>query len=210
MINFDIDKGILDLQSKIGVSPTFFKQIYDEDDWSFIIKLHALIEAACNHLILYHLQEPKLSKIITRLELSSQVIGKIAFLKSLDLLSKYYRRFIVALSELRNSLVHDVRNSTFSIQEMIGNYAPKELKNFAESFAPWEKTLIELNKKDGALKGTIATELTVDKLIKRTKENPKFHIWLGAHNLLVALIDNYSYSDYKNWLKLRYDSEEIK
>lgn len=50
----EIDRGILELESKIGVKSGFFASLLEEDDWSFVIKLHALFEAACTHLLLYH------------------------------------------------------------------------------------------------------------------------------------------------------------
>ena len=77
----EIDEGILDLESKMGVRNGFFETLRDAgDDWSFVIKLHALIEAACTHLLLYHLEEPVLSEAISRLDLSSRPVGKVAML----------------------------------------------------------------------------------------------------------------------------------
>jgi len=209
MIDFKVDKGILNLQTRIGIPQDFFIKLLNEDDWSFIIKLHALIEAACTHLILFHLKEPELSKIISRLELSNQTIGKLALLKALDLIGKNNRRYIISLSELRNSLVHDVRNSTFDLRDKINNFSKNELKKFTDSFTPWENTILSIKKEDGSQKNKIEIDITDEQLMERAKSNPKFHIWLGAHNLLVSLVDSYSYSDYKNWLKMKNDPDDI-
>lgn len=105
-----IDKGILELQEKLNLPKDFFKNLLQEDDWSFIIKLHALIEAACGSLLLYHFDEPGLKTIISRLELSNKTTGKIAFLKELELLGDNNRRFVSSLSEWRNNFVHNVQN----------------------------------------------------------------------------------------------------
>src|SRR3546814_8687791 len=73
---------------KIGVRENFFKDLLGEDDWSFVIKLHALFEAAFTHLLLFHFKEPELTDIFARLELSNKATGKIAFLGKLELLGK--------------------------------------------------------------------------------------------------------------------------
>src|SRR3546814_18866509 len=86
--DFKVDAGILELEAKIGVRENFFKDLLGEDDWSFVIKLHALFEAACTHLLLFHFKEPELTDIFARLELSNKATGKIAFLGKLELLGK--------------------------------------------------------------------------------------------------------------------------
>ena len=106
-----IAEDVLELESKVGVKQGFFAALLDEDDWSFVIKLHALFEAACTHLLLFHFKEPDLAEVVSRLELSNKTTGKLAFLSRLELLGKEGRRLISTLSELRNNLVHDVRNA---------------------------------------------------------------------------------------------------
>ena len=132
-ITLSIDKGICMLQEKIGLRSGFFSALYDEDDWSFVIKLHALLEAACTHLLMFHFREPELNDVISRLELSGRTVGKTVFLGKLGLLGKEYRRFVAALSELRNDLVHDIRNSEFSLREFVQSLDPIAIRNFAVS-----------------------------------------------------------------------------
>ena len=96
------DKGILELERRIGVRSGFIRRLPREDDWSFIIKLHALFEAVCTHLLLHHFKEPDLADTFSRLELSNKTTGKIAFLGKLELLNVENRRFITTLSELRS------------------------------------------------------------------------------------------------------------
>lgn len=84
--DFNVSKAILELESKIGVPENFFRNFNDADDWSFVIKLHALFEAACSHLLLFHFKEPDLSEVFSRLELSNKTTGKIAFLGKTALL----------------------------------------------------------------------------------------------------------------------------
>lgn len=36
---------LTDLESELGVASAFFNGLLDEDDWSFVIKLHSLINS---------------------------------------------------------------------------------------------------------------------------------------------------------------------
>ncbi len=198
-----MDDAILKFEKKIGVQAGFFEKLKDEDDWSFIIKLHALFETACTHLLIFHFNEPNLVKILSRLEISNKTTGELALLKELELLGKNYRVFIYSLSELRNFLVHDIRNSTFTIQEMVNGFNRKELKQFAMTFSPFEKTILEINKRNSRLKLNIPKDYDENTLIQRAKNNPKEYIWYGAHAVLIEIIDMLHYSDYKQWMKAK-------
>ena len=52
------DPAIHELERHVGVREGLFQRLLEEDDWSFVIKLHALLEAVCTHLLLFHFQEP--------------------------------------------------------------------------------------------------------------------------------------------------------
>lgn len=184
----------------IGVSSGFYKKLIEEDDWSFVIKLHALLEAATTHLIVFHLQESNLRKIISRLDMSNNQTGKIAFLKELEMMSKENRKYIRSLSEIRNSLVHDIRNVEFSLREFISDYSEKEITRFAKSFSPFEALTIELKgaKQFGE---EIETDLTINMLKERAKNDPKRYIWRGGHAVIISIMNNHLYSDYLNWRK---------
>ena len=200
-----MDKGILNLEQRIGLPAGFFEKLKNEDDWSFIIKLHAVFEAACTHLLLFHFQEPELSEVFSRLELTNKTTGKVAFLGRLELLSKRNRRFITALSELRNSLVHDIRNHAFLLKDKVAGFTGEQLRNFTVTFNPWEEHLREMIR--NPLIGKPSQELIeyseLDKCMARAKEDPKGFIWLGSHNVLVSIVDMHGYSDYKKWIKAK-------
>ena len=130
--------GIDELERKLGVSPGFVEALEKEDDWSFVIKLHALFESVCTHLLVHHFRESSIHDIVSHLELSNKRTGKAAFLKALGLLGDDERRYISSLSELRNNLVHDVRQSTFRLAEMVEAFDAKALKAFTKTFSPHE------------------------------------------------------------------------
>jgi hypothetical protein len=101
----------VDIQYNLGGG--FLLHLYQEDDWSFVIKAHALIEAAVSQLLTQHVGDTRLSEVFERLELSNTQTGRLAFVKALNLLSDNERRFVRGFSELRNRLVHNVHNVRF-------------------------------------------------------------------------------------------------
>src|SRR5437588_5502094 len=60
-------------------------------------------------------QREKLGDIISRLETNDRRTGKIAFIKAFELLPDDGITFIRKISELRNRLVHDVKNFNFNM-----------------------------------------------------------------------------------------------
>ena len=100
-------EDLADLERDVGVASGFFHEVLSVgDDWSFVIKVHALIEAAVSHLLAEVAGQPALLDVFTQLELSNGRTGKIAFAKALECLEDYERGSIRKLSELRNQLVH--------------------------------------------------------------------------------------------------------
>lgn len=124
------------LEQKLGLQSGFFESLdgEDENDWSFVIKVHALIEAAVSHLLTEHLQRPELDDLFSRLDMSNKGTGKAAFVKALGLLEEPERRFISSLSELRNRLVHDVRNVNFDLASHVEEMSQKEQDTFLKNF----------------------------------------------------------------------------
>ena len=91
--------------------------LHDASDWSFVIKLHALLETAVSQLLVHSLARKELADVFASLEMSHTKTGKLAFVKALDLLPKAHLDFIRALSELRNQLAHRVENVSFTLTE---------------------------------------------------------------------------------------------
>ncbi|WP_297479979.1 hypothetical protein [Ferrovum sp.] len=206
-----MSNAILELESRVGVPKNFFRSLNASDDWSFIIKLHALFEAACTHLLLFHFKEPELTEVFSRLELSNKVTGKIAFLGKIGLLGKENRRFISTLSELRNSLVHDVRNAEFSLPAMVTGLGAAEVTNLAIAFSPFETHVRQFPYDPDMKLGyeiDWQTQAAVASVIERFKADPKYHIWIGAYSVLGSIVDMYGYSDYKQWVKAKEHFED--
>jgi hypothetical protein len=99
---------IKNLEKDLGIPPEFFDGLLEEDDWSFVIKMHSLIEAAINHLLVEALGKPELRDIISRLALNNERTGGMAFLKKMKLLDTDSLNYVRVLSEIRNRFVHEI------------------------------------------------------------------------------------------------------
>ena len=136
MTGISFQQLIPQLEAHLGIAPGFFESLDgdDENDWSFVIKLHALIEAAVSNLLTESLKRSELSDLFARLDISNKMTGKAAFIKQLGLLEESERRFMSSLSELRNQLVHDVRNVNFDFEKHVADMNEKKRQQFLENF----------------------------------------------------------------------------
>jgi hypothetical protein len=129
------ERPIADIENQLGLPTGFLLSLYThEDDWSFVIKSHAFLEAALTHLLADHLGKEDLLPVFAYLETSNVRTGKLAFVKAFDLLDKGARRFIHTLSELRNDLVHEVSNINFKFDTYMAQLSDKERKEFIGAF----------------------------------------------------------------------------
>lgn len=113
----------------------FLLDLLKEDDWTFVIKAHALIETAVTDMLVRHLGEIELTKIIELLPLSDNRTGKIAVARQLKLLDDKQRRFVRFLSELRNSLVHRLDNLDFTFENYVSTLDTNQRRSLKESVA---------------------------------------------------------------------------
>ncbi len=89
------------------------------DDWTLIVRLHAMIEAGLNAALVRQFEKPELADIIAKLDTSNMVVGKVVFAKALGILEKGSCAFIQKLSELRNFCVHDIRNFKLDLDKHV-------------------------------------------------------------------------------------------
>jgi hypothetical protein len=200
------DPQVAILLQQLGLPDNFLTKLYKEDDWSFIIKSHALIESVCTRLLCFHFNEPKIEKIYASLPLNNMKSGKLGFLFELELIDKNNIRMIKFLSEIRNSIVHEIRLSNFTLSDLIKSFDQNKFKNFAISFSPFESLLRSFDKLELPSKSSkpILTEaISEENMLKRAQDNPKFHILNGIYYLLTSTIDMHYYSDYLQWEKAK-------
>jgi hypothetical protein len=159
------EKDVIALEIEIGLRPGFFLELLTEgDDWTFLIKVHALVEAAISHLLAGVLRKPELVKLFAQLELSNDRSGKIAFAKALDCLDNDERTTVRKLSELRNQLVHDVSNVDFDLKRWAIQLDRNQAVQFCKALGPSNES-IEMNGRSVSS-------------VEFFKANPRINIWM--------------------------------
>jgi hypothetical protein len=185
MDSLNLDKTpdiVRDIETALNVPDGFFLSLVTENDWSFIIKMHALMESALTFLLSQTLtisvkdfseetfDEKALSRLLAWMELSGKRVGKVALAESLGLVLDYQRVFLNRLSELRNEVIHSVENVSFDFPTYVGSLDPNQKRNFIDAFG------FAVGSTD-AIKAIMNTDLSrEDFVIRRTK----FAIWLSA------------------------------
>ena len=105
------------LTGRLGLSARFINGILETDDeWTLVIKLHAMVESALNEVLMARFKVPELEKVIARLETGDPERGKIAFAQKFGWITDRQRTFLRFFSTLRNFLVHDAKNFEFSLK----------------------------------------------------------------------------------------------
>jgi uncharacterized protein YutE (UPF0331/DUF86 family) len=130
----------------------FMEDLVDDDDWSFVIKSHALIEASITQMLTEHSGDARFKNLFERLPLSDDEMGKILVAKLLNLLEKRERKFVQLYSQLRNKLVHRIENINFSLKAHIEDMDSSARKSWQESItwfsgdntrSSWKKVAIQ-------------------------------------------------------------------
>ena len=116
---------------KLGLPTEFVAKLLVEEDWSFVVKVHALIEAAVTHALIYRLNLPEAHKFLARLQLGAAGNGKLAFAEAVGLIPPAAKSFVRGLSEVRNMLVHDVRNVHVDLRRFFEQMPPDRMVSCA-------------------------------------------------------------------------------
>jgi hypothetical protein len=191
-----IDRGVLELQQKLHIPGDFFKNLLNEDDKTFLSKLHDLIESKCASLLLFHFNEPRLKTLVTRLQLSNESNGKAFFLRELKLLGEPDIKFITTLSHYNNYFLYEAKDG-YTLHDLIQSMDEGSLRRFALAFSPFETAIQKYsNLKPNLLDDQLIQQIDPSNLIARAKANPRLHIWLGAFHVLGSLAEINGFHDY--------------
>jgi hypothetical protein len=187
-----VEASVRAIETELGLPSGFLEGLRTEDDWSFIIKVHALIEAAVSHLLCSVLGKDTLADVFSHLELSDKRRGKMAFAAALGLLEKPDRRFVSSLSELRNTLVHDVTNVGFSLSKYVDAMDSSTFSAFVKGLDSFST---------GGLVAFEGSAVPPEEVFRR---EPKTAIWWSAM-LTVAII-----YQVKETERLRTESKDLR
>jgi hypothetical protein len=158
------------LEDELGLPANWLFTLVKESDWSFVIKLHALFEAALTHLLEASLQKPELGEFISRMNTSGR-LGKVAMARALELVDKEQARYLELLSRMRNDCVHDVRNVSFTLSAHAEKVSKEDRSNMVE--------LVRRNTARGAQVGPL------DELVMQG--DLKTAVWLTGVNVVAVM-----------------------
>lgn len=129
---------VSDFNECVASSRDLLLKLLSEDDWSFIIKSHAFLEAAVTEAIVHKLDDQRMLRVVERLPLSNDEYGKLTIAKDLDVVPKEQRTCIRRLSELRNNVVHRPENINFTFESFITDLDRQQKQRWQETMA-WFK-----------------------------------------------------------------------
>jgi hypothetical protein len=98
------------MEAELHLPESFCEGILTADDWSLIIKLHALMEAVVTGLLTDRIEGSRKSPDLYKLLARYTMHGKMSLAETLGLFTDSERRLMRLLSQLRNALVHNISN----------------------------------------------------------------------------------------------------
>ena len=159
-------EAIGEFEKRVGLPTGFVYSLAQEDDWTFVIKIHALYETALTHILVTTFGNQKLRATLAEISMAD----KLNFTSACSLFDKEDRGMLRALSNLRNKLVHSVDQVAFSFSTYLSDQNRK--KRFLESFRQvWPDPII--------LPGDIQAERDAFVI-----ENPRITVWLWCQRIL--------------------------
>ncbi len=163
-----ISMVIRELEQKLGIQPGFFERLKQEDDWSFVIKAHAFLEALLSHKLISSIGKDELRETIASLNVAGGRTSKLAFGAALGLLDDQDKRFITELSALRNLLVHDIRYVDFDLSRHVSQLDSQKRVSFLRAIA-----LLPVSNAEVA-------GVDVSALLTEMEQSPKNALWDGV------------------------------
>jgi hypothetical protein len=123
--------AIRDITKAFQRPEDFFERLGEEDDWSLVIKLHALLETTLGWYLDNYLKPYGLEWLIGKMDLSGGRINKIEVALRTGGLDANQAKFIRAISKIRNRLVHNIRHVRFDLRDYISDLSTLEKHEFA-------------------------------------------------------------------------------
>jgi hypothetical protein len=135
-----IKESYSELISKFDDNKELLFNFVKEDDWSFVIKTHAFIEAMVTELIITQISDDRIKSTIERLPLSDGQASKLKMAKDLNLLNSNERKFIKIFSSLRNELAHKIENVDFTFEKHIKSLDKNQKKSWCDAISWYAKS----------------------------------------------------------------------
>jgi hypothetical protein len=130
---------IEELITSLSKKNEFLGSLLGGDDWSFVIKVQTLIEAAVTQSILAQIGDERIKSTIELMPLIGDGVSKLALAKELSIMTSEQRRFVKQMATLRNKLAHRIENTNFSFDRHIQSLSAASIKDWKVSIT-WYST----------------------------------------------------------------------
>lgn len=170
----DMFKDIEEFESRLNLPSGFYSKLLEEDDWSFVIKISALFEAACTHILAVRLRAPEIETALAHLEQGNTRYGKIVLLKKLNAITSEQSSILSALAKLRNELAHNIANVGFTFTSYTKDMNKDNKNNFVKLFGHGLTDEIEIKNKQIPKRDFVLS-------------SAKLAIWMTAAEVLACL-----------------------
>jgi len=186
----DINRSIKQFEKDLKVPNGFFTKLLNEDDWSFVIKISALLETASTDALTKVLGYKEIEEVLTYLDYGNAKSGKIVLMEKLDIVYKNQASVLRKLLELRNKIAHRLENINFTFDEHIKGFDSGQKKSFIDIFGRNMPDIIKLKSQ---------------KIEKRDfiLENPKITIWLITREIISCMYLSKEKKEIENKLTIK-------
>lgn len=170
----DLFKEVAAFEERLGLPVGFYDSLLKNDDWSFVVKLNALFEAACTEALVARLACPEIADNLARLDFADNKKGKVRLCFELNIINDEQRLALNDLAELRNDLVHKIENVNFSFDQYVQRLSKGRQETLVKR---WGRNL------NDTLSFGDVTVAKSDFILK----NLKFVIWMSCADTLACL-----------------------
>ena len=122
-----------DFEESLGLRRGFSMSLMQEDDWSFVIKLHALLEAALAEALMKHTSGDLAASVKIWKRRTGGADGKVAAAKAAGLIDGPMEVFLNWLTRLRNLMVHHVENIYFNLESHVQSLDQSQRQDIVEA-----------------------------------------------------------------------------
>jgi hypothetical protein len=130
-----VREAVQAVEDELELNAGFLDHLLYADDWSFIVKLHLLVDACVALILTKALASGDLEGLVSCLYLNDQRRGKLAFVKALKLLSPAHIAFVRQMTDVRNKFVHDISYADMTLASYIEGMTSEHRETFLKSVA---------------------------------------------------------------------------
>lgn len=149
------DAYIRRMEGRIGVPEGTFHALRDDDnDWSFLIKLQAIVEAGIVRVVTRKIGAEELMPFVSRLAVDGTT-GKLKLALILGVMDEPQAKYVRQLANIRNRFAHSIENIAGSLGAYVAARPAEWRRDFARNctglYLPLPASVVDETKWTGAL-----------------------------------------------------------